>query len=275
MKEKYLPSNTVRCLAIYEWQSKIDILGMRGLFERFNAIVGSYPDDVWICPPGTWKGKDYKYRNFIRRNIIEQHTWNTIVYHWRRQPDARLYFAMNFAAALHDGSEFSVMIDEAAVADVDLMYEEILKVAATALLPIYGMGFSVPYSWSPGQFISGNGSGYQGPDEGLHYDTAEAFSVRGREAGSVLVAEPRVLDHKLRDIFDINLISAKHLRHEIEGKSLKAWIEGGRHGSLIQMNDVTWRWDLPPSEQPKVRKAAITAELIADPFWTKLSWIDE
>lgn len=274
MSDKYRKSNLVYSLAIYEWTSKIDILAWRDLFERFTAFIGAPPDDVWVCAAGTWKGKDYKYRNFVKRNVIYQQDWQSLNYHWRRQPDARLYSAIDLSVGLDLSKKFSVLIDEAAVSDVELVYEAIVSAASEVLQPLYGIGLKVPYSWSPSQFIGGSGSGYHRPEEGLHYDSPEAFCLRGLHAGRVLGAKPRVLDTKLRDIFEINLISTGHLSSPIESQTLEEWIKRG-HGTLRQITPVTWRWDVPRELQPKVRKAAIAAGLIADPFWTKLGWVDE
>jgi hypothetical protein len=276
VSEKYRNSNIVHALAIYDWASSIDILACRDLFERFTAFVGAPPDDVWVCAADTWKGKDYKYRNFVARNIIAQQNWQSLSYQWRRQSDARLYFAIRFSVGLEDlHRKLSVLIDEAAVSDVDLVYEAIVDAACTMLQPIYGIGFATPYSWSPSQFVAGQGSGYTWPEENLHYNSPEAFCLRGLHAGRVLRGKSKVLDKKLRDIFDINLVSAGHLNSVIEGLPLEEWIKQNGHGTLRKITPIAWRWDVPRELQPKVRKSAIAAGLIADPFWTKLGWIDD
>ena len=112
--------------------------------------------------------------------------------------------------------------------------------------------------------------------QGSNQGSREAFNIRGAHAGNILIpVEKRVLDRKLRDIFAINLISRPHLDTVIEGQSLEAWILNGGNGTLRQLGPETWRWDVPKSIQPRVRRAVIAADLIVDPFWTKLGWIDD
>ena len=274
MRGPYLPGNLEYCLAVYEWKAQLSIFEMLALFERIAAMIGSPPDDVWMCRADEWKGKNYKYRNFWKRDVIHQDDWVDLSYNWRRQPDARLYLAAAVSVSLDLSKRFSVHIDEAATADVKLVYEAVMAVVCETLQPLYGMGFVVPYAWNAYNFIVGMGSGYTRPDTGLRYDSAEAFCIRGLKAGPILREKPRVLDTKIRDVFEINLLSAGHLACVMEGKTLEAWIARGRRGSIKKITPVTWRWDIPKKDLPAVRKSAIAANLIADPFWTKLDWID-
>lgn len=275
MTGKYTKDNVVYALAIYEWQGTRDILQFHALFEEWVKLIGMPPDDVWLHDGGEgWKGKDYKYKTFVRRDIIHRQKWKDLSYHWRREPSARLYQAAWFSVSMGISPEVTIVIDEAAVPDISSMFEVLTGFACEALLPVYGIGLAVPYSWSPVSFITGGGSGYVGPEEGIRYDSRGAFDLRGMAAGHLLVAKPRVLDHKMLDIFAINLISERHLATPVHGVPLKVWIEQQGLGTLKQVSPVTWRWDVPRNQQPAVRRVAIEAGLIADPFWTKLGWID-
>lgn len=271
---RYRPDNIVYCLAIYEWERELTVVTALPLFERVAELIGAPPDDSWVCRPGEWKGKSYRHQNFLKRDILHQEPWANLHYAWRRQPDARAYLAAGISMGLDLGRRFDVEIDEAVTANAAQVYEAVLSTICEALQPTYGVGFFVPYSWGPGQFMAGQGSGYAGTEEGLEYNSWAAFCTRGERAGKVLLAKSRVLDQKMLDIFAINLISEKHLATPIDGVSLKQWIRQSGHGTLNQINSVTWRWEVSRSNQPPVRKAAISAGLIADPFWTKLGWVD-
>jgi hypothetical protein len=270
----YRKDNIVYCLAVYHWSRVVTILDVFNLFERIVKIIETNPDHALLHVADTWKGKDYRYKNFIKRDLINREPWVGLTYDWRRQPDARLYQAASLSVQFDLGPNLTIQIDEALVKDIGAVYEEVLALVAETLCPTYGIGFFVPYSWGPGSFMDGQGSGCPLSEEGLVYDSADGFCVRGLNAGSILRADPPVLDHKLWDIFAINLLSERHLAARIEGMPLRSWIEKRGHGSLRQLTPDTWRWDVPKAIQPRVRHAAIAAGLIADPFWVKLGWTD-
>jgi hypothetical protein len=271
---RYRKDNMVFCLAVYEWTADLDILAFQQLFEEIATLIGSSPDDTYVHRKGEWNGKELRYKNFIKRDIIHQDDWVALVYNWRRQPDARAYLAAGLSVSL-EFRQIHIEIDEAIAHSVPQVYEDTLRLVANALKPTNGIGFCVPYQWGVGRFMVGQ-SGYMGPETDLRYDSREAFCVRGGNFQRVLIPlSNRKLDRKLRDIFAINLISRKHLDTPIEGRSLESWIAQGGCGTLRQLGPETWRWDVPKSAQPRVRRAAIDADLIADPFWTKLGWIDD
>jgi hypothetical protein len=274
MKGHYLPTNLEHCLAIYGWTEKLTIFDMVPLFERITALIGSPPDDVSMWRADEWKSKGYKYRNFWKLDAIHQEDWVALSYDWRRQPDARAYLAASINVSLERLPTFSVHIDEAATADVELVYEAVISEISKKLSPTYGIGFAVPYSWQAYSFMAGQGSGYAGPETDLHYNSAEAFCIRGLYAGRVLVRDPTPLDKQLRDVFEINLLSSGHLNHLINGERLETWITTRGKGTLRKITPITWRWDIPKKALPEIRRSAITANLVVDPFWTKLGWID-
>lgn len=275
MKRPYLPTNLEHWLTVYEWKEQLNIFDMFSLFERIAALIGTPPDDVWVCRAGEWNGKSYKYRNFLKLDVVHRDDWANLSYDWRRQPDARLYLAASVSVFLDLGKSVSVHIDEAATIDVELVYEAVISAVCEKLQPVYGMGFTVPYSWQAHSFVAGQGSGYTGPETGLLYDSAAAFCIRGLNAGRILIDKSRELDRKIRDVFEINLLSQGHLTCIIEGKNLESWIVQGSHGSLRKITPVTWRWDVPKKKLPAVRKSVIAANLVADPFWTELGWTDK
>lgn len=267
--------NLVFSLGIYEWAAELDISAFGKLFEHLSTLIGKPPDDVWVCPPGTWKGKGYTYRYFAKNRIIDRNIWASLGYHWRRQSDWHSYFSAKINVSLDTGKKFAIVIDESVVSDAVQIFEGAVKSVCELLEPLNGIAFWVPYRWSPVQFLAGQGSGYIGPETGLRYDSPEAFCVRGLHAGRLLIGDRSPLFTKLRDIFPINFISKMHLSQPIEQRTLEEWINQGGHGTLKQVTPVTFRWDVPKNIQPKVRNTAIAAGLIADPFWTKLGWADD
>jgi hypothetical protein len=270
----YRKDNIVYCLAVYHWSCDVTVLDVFNLLERIVKIIGTNPDHAYLHVADTWNGKDYRYKNFIKRDLINREPWVGLTYDWRRQPDARLYLAASVGMHFELGPKLKIQIDEALVTDIGTVYEEVLALVAETLRPTYGIGFFVPYSWGPGSFMDGQGTAHPLPEEGLDYDSAGGFSLRGMYASRIMREDSPVLDRKLWDIFAINLLSERHLAAGIEGMPLKSWIEKRGYGSLRQLTPDTWRWDVPKAIQPRVRHAAIAAGLIADPFWVKLGWTD-
>ena len=168
MTGKYTKDNAVFALAIYEWQGTRDILQFHALFEQWVMLIVMPPDDVWLHDGGEgWKGKEHKYKTFVRRGIIHEKEWKSLDYHWRREPSARAYEAVSISVTTDLSPKLKILIDEAVVPDVGNVFENLMRLACEALLPIYGIGLAVPYSWSPGTFISGNGSGYVRPEQDI------------------------------------------------------------------------------------------------------------
>jgi RHS repeat-associated protein len=90
---RYRKDNMVFCLAVYEWSAKLDIVAFQKLFENVVTLIGSPPDDTYVHVEDEWEGKELRYKNFIKRDVIHQDDWAALAYSWRRQQDARAYLA--------------------------------------------------------------------------------------------------------------------------------------------------------------------------------------
>lgn len=93
------------------------------------------------------------------------------------------------------------------------------------------------------------------------YGAPEYVGEQSRAFSSTFAADngKRGLDYNIRDVYEMNLISAGHLDRQIEGIRLQDWIEKNGAGLLRQMNAVTWRWHVPMDRVEDIRRPFIGA----------------
>ena len=67
--------------------------------------------------------------------------------------------------------------------------------------------------------------------------------------------EGRYKTGDLRDIYPLNLLSAAHQEHIVDGKPFFEWITADpKRGTLTQINDSLWAWWVEPDHIPYVRE---------------------
>ena len=67
---------------------------------------------------------------------------------------------------------------------------------------------------------------------------------------------------KLIDIFELNVLNAKHLERQVFGQSLASWIRNGNGGELVEINSKVAVWLVPDEIRPAIRRMFFDAGLI-------------
>lgn len=127
------------------------------------------------------------------------------------------------------------------------------------LSPIYGIGFRREMDLGPTFYAMGGCMGLQpwGPEksEGERIDRWRALGIKQRvyEEGF------------LRGVYRWNVLTELQLARQIEGVSLRRWIEEDRErGSLAIVEGSTWLWEVKEEQMPRVRSAMENAGMVFD-----------
>ncbi len=64
---------------------------------------------------------------------------------------------------------------------------------------------------------------------------------------------------KLHDVYEVNILTEKHLERPIMGKSFSGWIDEGGRGSLSKLSDGIFAWTVPDAVRPIVRHHLLNA----------------
>ncbi|WP_164923992.1 hypothetical protein [Sinorhizobium fredii] len=158
----------------------------------------------------------------------------------------------------------SIHIDEFAVDDPGAVLAKLLDLIATTLQPIYGIGYSMPYYWGPNTFDQGLIASRYATEDRTFYGAPPEIGRRSRAFSRTFLANAseRRLDVRMRDIFELNLLSEGHLAQPINGTTLKDFIQRQRIGRLNQLTPVTWQWNVPLADIEPVRRALNDADFI-------------
>lgn len=253
--DRYTETNTVRSLAIYDWAANVNMIEIIGIFDNMAQLIGSAPDVATVVDEKA--GKDYLFRNFVKRNIIRERVWLSVGYLWKRKPETLSDFRVSFHCSIEEFRAFAVHVDTSATENSDAVFETMINTIVEHLQPIYGIGYSMPYYWGPQAFAEGSSSSLYATADKVFYGPPEIVKEQSYAFRAEFLAdnEKRRLDTAVRDVFEINFLSRGHLDREVEGKMLQDWILDTGHGALRQMSNVSWRWDVPQVKISAVRRA--------------------
>jgi hypothetical protein len=157
-------------------------------------------------------------------------------------------------------SAFSLGFVEAKSQKVDP--RDVIRLLAKYQMPGSGIYYRMPFKWGPGWF--GSTVINLGLPRALQ-DRQQEFVEEYREG--------RQRQGRIRDLFSYNVLSDVHLRAQIEGTTLRAWIEdrmkrsvatmfGQTRGVLEQVVDGVWLWSLTDDEIQRVRPTVLKAKLL-------------
>jgi hypothetical protein len=139
---------------------------------------------------------------------------------------------------------------------------DLIRLLAKYQKPGSGIYYRMPFKWGPAWF------------GGTIINLGLPRALQDRQLEFVdEYREGRQRQGKIRDLFSYNVLSDVHLRAQIEGTTLRAWIEdrmkrsvatmfGHTRGVLEQVVDGVWLWSLTDEEIQRVRPTMLKAELL-------------
>lgn len=164
-----------------------------------------------------------------------------------------------FAVDLHDepnGNKTLVLCWDDQIIKFDQFYiEKLAKDLYEYLEPAYGYTYQRPFELGPVFYPFGviAGLDFGEPERKLISKWGNEYSYEDGDYKTGL----------MRDIYPINFLSESHFSHEIEGQSLKDWIESSsEHGELKKLTDNLWSWWVPEDKIAKIREIFIPTGLL-------------
>ncbi len=79
------------------------------------------------------------------------------------------------------------------------------------------------------------------------------------------IGTPNPIQGRFHDIYELNLLSRKHIDRVVFGQPLPNWIASGDRGNFLKISDRNWVWIVPDHVRPKVREQFLGAGLLLVP----------
>lgn len=252
-------NNLCNTIAFYDIDpEKVDIRGwyeyVLAFFANHNQIPGrSSVHGAGI--PVSGKTKTFKHCD----KTLRAKEFKNITYIWfgAHNPDYYDdYCDAIFMAELDLDGRIKYMtlgFDDTKVSFDFTMVCELTRDLAEFIKPGYGIFFQRHFNKGPGMYIGGV------VFDGSSSKNEESSRVEGNLIGEWMFSfmEPIKYYHGcFRDIYPINFISQAHLDQQVAaGKKLQDWIlSSDKHGSLSQLNDHLWTWQVPKEQIDYVRE---------------------
>jgi hypothetical protein len=239
---------TADCVAIYDWSAPTDPPAWLdlalGCFER----VGLKPDVISGELPGG-KKKKFRSEKGAREYISSSEPVQSLSLHATQPGYKQLVFGWRMTAAVSwlGNPKTALIAWEASALD----RTSVLKELAALLGPAYGIGFNRGFTFGPDLYVYGMVTGYgYGPADRIKSDlVADWF----RE---VLPDGPnRQRNGLLRDLYPLNLLTARHLARPVGDATLESWIGAAEgRGRLEVLFSGQWLWSLDESVITSVRR---------------------
>lgn len=159
-------------------------------------------------------------------------------------------------------SEYSLCSAGARCSIAPLPSETMLSVARGMVrdfTPAYGIGFRREMELGPMLYGMGLCMGLElwGPER-AQAERIDKWYTRG--------IEKRVYEIGfIRDVYPWNFLTEPHLSRQVEGVSLRQWIEQDlNHGALSNLGESVWLWEVKDSQIAHLRSAMQGAEIVFD-----------
>jgi len=247
--------NIIRCLAVYDWEGDLNLASHPAILVELVKDIDKEANKIAYYVPEI--GKERKMTTSKNRNIefcissimaydyieigrLINKSYFDVISHISYSTRNR---RRDYVAARQIGS-FSV--DDAL---------EHLKLYCRNFSPLYG--FSITAECAAALIYVG-GSAAMGMDhETIH---------RAANLGVTLRQSKEHLTGKLYDVYELNVLSQKHLERAVCGRPLWAWIGAGRRGELIRITDSVTAWLVPDDIRPGVRQTLFSDGALIAPL---------
>lgn len=166
-----------------------------------------------------------------------------------------------------DHPEMVFVVDQNTASPSNETLSELVSDSQTLVTFDYGYVVHMPMDRSPSTYI--NGRVFGNPSTHMTQAQQDAVNKWGNARSSCGAWLDDEISHYLRDVFSLNFLNPHHLAMQVEGRSLKDWIEADpRRGSLKPLIEgKLWTWAVPDKRIPAIRKVLGPARLL-------ISWGD-
>jgi hypothetical protein len=249
------PFRPARSLALYDWPERVDFAEHAEILLALEATIHVLPGRVQFTNQSPKKERNAilaspeklavkirdvgSFDSFSMRRLIDND---------ERNPE------LDITLSAADWSRFHLQVD------VDLLsITEVIGCIRTFcryFTPDYGYSTVMP-SFEAIWFHAGGGTTSMDRDMRRR---ADALSDLKRPFGT-----PNPINGRIHDIYEINVLSPKHLEREVFDQPLAEWIGAGKRGELINIKKNVHVWTVPDNIRHSIRDQFFKAGLLLVP----------
>jgi len=248
------------CLAIFDWQDKIDHGQWYDLAVQFFRELGVEPTLGSIGKPSRLpkpiSALDTRVRKkkYTKTDDVSVYAmipkYVQLVFGWYVCADLSIVPGKSTHFCFKDGLGNQSLP----------MFETVIQHICRLVSPVYGFGYQRPFDKGPDFYAFGMTSGLDySKEEVKEGDIIAAWSHE-------LMGRNRHLQGMLRDVYPINLISEKHVDRQVDHLSLLDWIsKDNTRGTIESVGSNCWLWTIPDESVTRVRHRLDAAGLLICP----------
>lgn len=152
-------------------------------------------------------------------------------------------------------SKLSISISPRLLPDRKLSVLDVAQTILTDITPAYGFCTKIDVDLEPDRYLTGeivNALACTDNWQDMYFST---YTNGGSGAD-------RCMQDQMRDVYDINLLSSRHLDREVGERSLRQWIQSGENGCLGRVRENLWSWEIESGKIPRLRKELISHDVL-------------
>jgi len=247
--------NILRCLAVYDWEGDLDLASHPAILIELVKDIDKEANKIAYYVPEI--GKERKMTTSKNRNIdfcVNSITSYEYIEIGRLINRSYLDVISHVSYAIRHRQRSYVAAHQLNSFSLEDALGH-LKLYCRNFSPSYG--FSITAECVDALF-------YVGGIATTSMDRETSF--RATSLATSLRQSKEHLAGRLHDVYELNVLSQKHLERAVCGRPLWAWIGAGRRGELIRITDSVTAWLVPDDIRPGVRQTLFSDGALIAPL---------
>lgn len=223
--------------------------------------MGYRPNYMGYGRPGHFRGKLLPFTE-NKRTLVAQENLTGVELRVSRPGKGGIETGFRLTAMLETQANVLVLCFDDGLGKFDETYlKQLVSEMCDFYKFSYGYCFQRPLKLGPVLYAFGISTGIDG--YGPVQSDRKRPTAKWFNAGSFFEKSNESKADYLRDIYPFNILSSVHLQRNVEGGSLKDWVQlDSCRGRFEQMNETLWWWAVDPKEIDGVRKALADQQLL-------------
>lgn len=246
------------CLAIYDWEGNIEPSEWYQLAKLFFKSIGVIPD-FGACGNSQDTSKLLSYEKLDARSQKANFSTCTYIELFKTKPGYKqLVFGWSVSACITtSGGKTIIFCFDNDLHDFSETFMSELMLAVSGMCkPTYGIAYQREFSKGPQLYaigmVSGLGYGADGMKE------ADRIGAWMRER----LAENRHTQGMFRDVYDLNLLSRRHIEAIVNGQSFGNWVRQTGNGEISELSNGLYWWSVPYDKKQAIRQVLVDNSLV-------------